>query len=138
MLRTDHSRPIGRSAGLLPDDVRRILVVAQAEKAGLPEPSIRGPLGEPDLRDELGLRPVRPTGDRPRVGERRLADFERAQLSAELPESLGAVARPDLPRIPKPISLVVADEQGAEVGAAAGGVGVAADHELLPEHAFEL
>ena len=50
----------------------------------------------------------------------------------------GAVAGPDLPRIPEPVSLVVADEQGAEVCSAAGGLGVAADHELLPEHALEL
>ena len=54
-----------------------VLVVAQPEEARLPQAAVVGPLGEPDLGDELGPGPVRPPGDRPRVDERgfgRLAD----------------------------------------------------------------
>src|SRR5262249_22215682 len=108
------------------------------EEAWLPEPSLRSPLGEPDLRHELRTRPMSPTGDRLRVGERRLSDLERAQPDAQLSEPLGGVARPDLPGIPQPISVVVANEQGADVGRAAGRLVVPADHELLPEDALEL
>ncbi|HEY6607243.1 MAG TPA: hypothetical protein VIZ44_12895 [Gaiellaceae bacterium] len=110
----------------LPDDIRRTLVVPQTEETWLPQPALTRPLGEPDLGHELWPRPVGAPRDRPRVRERRLGRLQLAQPSTELPERLRAVAGGDLPRVPEPVRLVVADEQGAEVGPAAGGVGVAA------------
>src|SRR5580698_9818733 len=48
--------------GKLPDDVGRVLVVAQTEKTWLPQPSVIGPFGESNLGYELGPRPVRSLG----------------------------------------------------------------------------
>src|SRR5262245_40433139 len=98
-----------------------MLVVAQAEEAGLSEPSVRCPFGESDLRHKVGARPMSPARHGPRVGERRLRDLQLAQPNSEFGEPLGAVARPDLSCITEQISLVVADEQRTEVGSAAGG-----------------
>ena len=48
------------------------------------------------------------------------------------------VAGPDLPGVAESAFLVVTDEKGAEIGPAAGGIGVAADDELLLPDAFQL
>src|SRR5262245_24701431 len=127
-----------RSAGSLPDHVRRTLVVAQTEEARLSEPSLSRPLGEADLRHDLRSCPMSAAGNRTHIGERRIADLELAQPDAQFGEPLGAVAGPDLPRISEPVRLVVPARQGAEVGSAAGRLVVPADHELLPEDALEL
>ena len=55
---TSHTRPSPNLAmsllGSLPDDLGGGFVVAQPEKARLAQPIIAGPLGEADLRDQLG------------------------------------------------------------------------------------
>ena len=56
------------------------------------------------------------------------------------PRSRSVAARvpgPDLTGVSEPAVLVIPDEQRAEVGPAAGGIGVTADHELLLPHALD-
>src|SRR6202043_837542 len=114
------------------------LVVAQPEEAWLPQATVVRPLGESDLGDELGPGPVRAPGDRPCIVEPRFGRLQRAQPGAEPAERRRVVPRPDLPGVSEPSVLVIAHEQRAEVGPAAGGIGVTADHELLLPDAFEL
>src|SRR5205085_10074896 len=55
------------SPGPFPDDLGGGLVVAQPEKARLPQPAVTRPLGEPDLDDQLGASPVRAPRDWARI-----------------------------------------------------------------------
>jgi hypothetical protein len=59
------------SSGPLPDDLGGGLVVAQPEKARLPQPTVTRPLGEADLGDQLGAGPVRAARDRSRIESQR-------------------------------------------------------------------
>src|SRR5262249_35887294 len=62
--------------------VNRPLILAQALKARMPQPSIAGPLGEGDLRDKSWFKPHRalPLLER-HLHERRLCAFERLELA---------------------------------------------------------
>src|SRR5262249_45293871 len=125
-------------SGSLPHHVPRLFVVAEAEKPRLPQSSLARPLGETDLRDQLGSHPVRSARDGPRVDERRLESVQRAKPGAEWAQRFGAVAGSDLARITEPTLLVVADEERPEVRAAAGRIRVAADDQLLLPRALQL
>src|SRR5205823_3201003 len=72
------------------------------------------------------------------IDERRLGCLQLAQPGAEVAKRRRLVAGADLPGVPQPAVLVVADKQGTEVRPAAGGIGVTADDELLLPGALQL
>src|SRR6516165_6949024 len=118
----------------LSDHLSRAFVVAQPEKARLPQSSVARPFGKPDLSDETGPRPVRAAGNGSRVGECRLGRFELPQPVTEVPEHRLGVPGADLAGVAKGALLVVPDEQGAELLPATLGIGVSpADKLLLPD-----
>src|SRR5215211_6847378 len=102
------------------------------------EAAVARPLGEGDLRDQLGLDPVGVARDRMDVGERAVLALELAQPSAEAVERRAVEAGADLARVAQRAVLVVPDQQRAEVGAGALRRREAADHELLLGVALQL
>jgi hypothetical protein len=98
------------SLGLFPDDLSRALVVAEPEKARLPQPGVARPFGKSDLSDELGPRPVRSAGDRSRVYKGRLGRLQLPQPDTEVVECRLGVAGADLPGVAEGALLVVTDE----------------------------
>jgi len=104
------------SPGALADNLGGGLVVAHPKEARLPEPTLTRPLGEADLGNQLGASPVRAARDRSRIGERRLRRLQLPQPHPKLAERRCGVTGTDLPGVFELASLVVADEEGAEVG----------------------
>jgi hypothetical protein len=125
---------------LLADDLRRLLVRAQALERRVPQSTVVAPLGERDLGDELGLDPVRALGLEAAWGihERGLILLERQQKLVELREGLIVETGADLSGIAQLAVLIDAEQQGAESLARALRIGEAADHHLLPARAFRL
>src|SRR5216683_1761103 len=72
------------------------------------------------------------------IVELRGLDLPLDQVGVQLPQRRLVEPGPDLSGIPKPITLVVADEQRAETGPAALRVGPARDDELLAGRALQL
>src|SRR4029079_1169339 len=89
------------------------LVVAQPKKARLPQPIITRPLGEADLSDQVGARPVRAARERTRVDERRVRRLQLSQLRAKLAQRRRGVPGADLSGLFELAVLVVADEHRA-------------------------
>src|SRR3954451_883138 len=136
--RTSTSGMGSRYRGLFAHDLARRLVEAQAQEGGVAQPAVRGPFHERDLRHELGLDP----GRNPRNA---LLGLERGRLAHQRREPLGELlqgrareARPDLAGVAETIAVVVADEQGAEIGARPPRRSEAADDQLLRARALEL
>src|SRR6185503_18682657 len=101
--------------------------------------SVARPFAERDLRDEPRLDPVDPSALGQRGRERACGLLERGELRFELLERLVREAGPDAPAIAQlPSGFVDAEEQRAESCARAGGVGEAADDELLAAEALRL
>src|SRR5262249_10795336 len=121
----------------LAHDIRRCLVVAQAEILGVSKLAVRGPLTEPDLGDEMRPHPVR-TGLADAIAERGGVLFEPVELLAQRHERLRVEAGTDLARVAQIATFVVAHEQRAEPDATALRLGEAADDELLLGFALEL
>src|SRR5690242_2100791 len=122
----------------LSNHVGRAFVVAQPEEARLTQPTVARPFGEPDLCDDLGLRPVCSGRHRASINERRLGRLQCAQPLAQVAQRRDGVAGAHLPGVPEPIVLVVADEQRPEFDPASAGIGVPADHQLLLPRALQL
>ena len=118
----------------------RGLVVAQAEEARVAQTAVAGPLGEPDLGDELRLDPGHAAlADRCRVRERRrpVRASSRSSL-AEVAQRVVVEPGPDLARVPQAAVVVVAEQQRPELDPRAARRREAADHELLALLALEL
>src|SRR5579875_455069 len=132
-------RPIS-AASLLPDHLGGGLVLPQAEVAGVAQASGARPFGEGELGDERRLDPGDVAlADRVGLAERRALTSQRAQPPAELTERVAVEAGADLARVAQvAMTVVVAEEQRAELGPAAARGGDAADHELLAGLALEL
>src|SRR5258707_461064 len=99
----------------------------------MPEVAVRGPFGKDDLADELGLDPVRGTTEwsaRWRRKRRRLLT-EPIQSVPQLERKLLGEARADLAAEDQTTSIVVPNEQRANAGARAFGVGEPPDDEFL-------
>src|SRR5690606_3427051 len=111
------------------------LVLAQPPKGRVAQPSVAGPLGERDLCDERRLDPVHAAacaagGLR---GHRRSAPLERLEPRGERAERPLVEAGADASGVPERLAGTLAhtDEQRAEAGPGARGVGITDDHELL-------
>src|SRR6185295_10282851 len=116
---------------LLTPHLTRPLVVAQSEVDGMTQPGVRRPLGELDLRDQLGTDPVRAlVGLRPLL-ERALLRLERLQELHHLCQLLLVEAGAGVAGIDQVGAFVDAEQQRAEVRARAARLGPAADDELL-------
>src|SRR6202162_2850186 len=98
------------SVGLFPDDLSRALVVAEPQKARLPQPGVARPFGKSDLSDERGPRPVRAAGDRSRVDKPRPCRLQLPQPDTEVVECRVGVAGAHLPGVAEGALLVVTDE----------------------------
>jgi hypothetical protein len=100
--------------------------------------AVARPLAEADLGDEPGLHPRR-VRLADHVGERRALAAQRREALREVAQGRSREAGPDLARVAQvAVLLVVAEQQGPEIGAAAPRRGVAADHQLLLGRALEL
>src|SRR5581483_12119214 len=118
-------------------DVGGALVVAQAEVHRMPQLAVRGPLGEYDMRDELGLDPMRTLV---RLGPRRERAFgrlERLQQFRDARELLLVEAGAGVSGVDERSRLAIrrsrlvhAQQQRAEVAARVARLGPAADDEL--------
>jgi hypothetical protein len=146
-IRATSWRPIRRIDAACPGsrqlahDVARILVRTQALERRVAHAAVVGPLGKRDLGDQLRLDPVPVrTGPRARrLGlERRTCAHDRREQLAQLAQQRLRVAGADLAAVDELACVVVADEQGADVGARALGIRVAADHHLLTQDALGL
>ena len=98
LIRSRAGRPGSSSRSSLPHHLARGLVVAQAEEARMAQPAVAGPLGEADLRDQLGLDPGarRARGSRSRrrtAGRRARSGRSRAARSRSVAR-VEAGARP--------------------------------------------
>ena len=119
-------------------DVRRLLVVPQAQIHGMPEVAVSRPLGKPDLRHEHRPHPVRPLVRLRPFAERTCLRLERFQLCHDAGE-LGLVeAGADVADIHERTIVVDAQRQRAEMGACVPRLGPAADDELLLVDDFQL
>src|SRR6185312_6839317 len=117
----------------------RELVLAQTFEARMPQPSIARPLGEGDLRHELGLEPHRILAlDRRDLLERRSRPFERLELAAETIEIGGVEPGADLAGINELAALEGPEQQRREWFALDLRAAEAADDELLAFEAFDL
>ena len=124
-------------------DVARRLVVAQAEERGVTDAAALGPLGEADLRDELGVDEVCLAlggATLERVGERGRIAGERRERDLELAEHRLGEAGTHPARVAQRTGVVVVtEEQRAE----RGGAGAlarepATDDELLIHQVLDL
>src|SRR5688500_14575182 len=94
--------------------------------------AVAGPLGEADLRHELGPHPVRSRRGRLARLERRLVLLQLAHALAKLPERVLVEASADLAGVAEPSPLVVvAHQERTEFGPRPLRRGVPADHQLL-------
>src|SRR5262249_6097129 len=100
--------------------------------------AVGGPLGELDLRDELGPDPVwmfvRLWGDR----ERRPRRLERFQQLPDASQLLAVEARAGMARVYQVAAVVHAEQQRTKICAGLTRLGPSADHELLLVDEFEL
>src|SRR5207253_10095651 len=112
-----------------PRALGRILICAQTEERGLPELSVRGPLGVRDLADELWTHPRRIRDARRRI-ERRSFGAEPFELRGELGERRCGEARSDLPHVSKRRPVIEPDEKRAKMQAPAFRPRESGDHEL--------
>ncbi|MNS95994.1 hypothetical protein D3C72_1302750 [compost metagenome] len=104
----------------------------------MPHAALPGPGAEGHLRYQLWLDPVAANAAR-QVVERRGVRHQRVELLAQRAEHRGVEAGADVAGVAQlALRVVHAQQQGAEPAAAALRVGKAADHELLPQRAFEL
>src|SRR5579875_1129150 len=136
-LPTSTSRVSAMAGGPLPGDLRGWLVRPQALEAGVAELAVLGPLGEGDLGHQLGADPVdapHPLG----VLEGRAALLQGVEAPAQVGEDGAGEPGADLARVAQASPFVVADEEGAQAGAAAAGLGEPADHQLLAGRALHL
>src|SRR5262249_25509435 len=119
--------------------VNRPLILAQALKARMPQPSIAGPLGEGDLRDKSWFKPHRalPLLER-HLHERRLCAFERLELARKRIEICIVEAGADLTGIDQLAVFEAAEQQRREGLASHLGAAEAADDEFLEALAFDL
>src|SRR6516165_5007759 len=122
----------------LATNLGRGLVGAQPLEARMAQPAVTRPLGERDRGHQVGAGPVGVLlADR--ISERRRGQLAGEQLPVELQQQLVREPGADLAGVPEPmVVVVVADEDRAETNAGSGGVGPAADHELLTGRALEL
>ena len=101
--------------------------------------AVRRPLGEGDLRHELGLDPVRIAGDGARdVDERARLAPQLSKLRAEVVERGAVEAGADAAAIVQLAVLELAEQQRGERAALLVGDAVAADDELVAAEAFDL
>src|SRR5262249_60747275 len=100
--------------------------------------AVARPLAEADLGDELRLDPRRAARGRVAGAEGRVLACELGHLRAKRLQLALVEAGADLARVAQGLVLVVADEQRAELLAAALRRGEAADDELLLGRAFPL
>src|SRR6202020_3221707 len=117
----------------LPDHLGRALVPAESLEPGVAQPPVCGPFAEADLGDELGLGPVHPAlAGQVSALERAAVLLYRAQLGVQQVQGLLVEPGPHLARVDQvPVTVVVAEQQGAEAGAGALRVGDPADDQLL-------
>lgn len=114
------------------DNVLLVLVASQAQKDGLTQLVVASPLGKFDLSDQDWFNPMAPLHDRRRDAKAPAARFPLRQIdewTGRKPDLLQAVVQcgqgffgessPDSPGEEEPIGSVVADEQSAEIIAAA-------------------
>src|SRR5439155_25459912 len=106
-----------RSRRAFPDHGAGVLVPPKAEESRMTQLAVLGPLGVADLGHEDRLRPMRALSGERASNERRSIAFERSELAAEEGQRLGVEPGPDLPRVHEVAVLVVAEEQGPEIGA---------------------
>jgi hypothetical protein len=135
--RRDPPAPKTRSAAerrwrsALSDDLGRPLVVAQAKVRRLPDAAAGGPFGKPNFGDVTGRDKVRgawDAGTAKRIGFL----FDRCQQTHETIELIVAEAGADIPGVSERMTVVVADEQAAEmVRSAPRARRPSADDELL-------
>src|SRR5258707_4714513 len=118
-------------------DLARRLVVAEHLVARLAELLVPGPLGDPNLGHQLGLRPVGVAGRAAEV-ERRGRALEPLELVAEQVQRPLVEPGTDLARVAQLAPLVEADEDRAESLPRATRLGPAADHQLLTVGTLEL
>src|SRR5262245_4354029 len=124
---------------MLPDDIARRLVEANAEEARMAQLAVHRPLDEADLHDDLRPHPVRAQPrEALRARERRRGNLERVEPRTEIEQKLGVESCADLSGKAEVAALEVPDEQRAEPDALALRIGEAADDELLRLLAFHL
>src|SRR4051795_11319230 len=134
---TSRRRPTDRSPSFA-DDIPRGLVLAQPMEARVAQHAVAGPLGEPDLCDQLRAYPMHVSLAHRVALERRTVHFTVGELRTECPQHRVAEPGADLARVDEDAAVVVAEQQRTEPGAAALRLGPAADDELLVPDALEL
>src|SRR3954451_17386853 len=92
---------------------------------------VTGPFGEADLRHQGGTGPVDAIARQTARLERGRWNFERRELLRQAAQHLRAEAGADFAGVAEHAAMVVADEQRAQAGTSAFGLGIAADDELL-------
>src|SRR5580693_2794463 len=112
------------------DAVDRFLVVAEAEEDRLTQLAVGGPFLKRDLRDQPRRKPGRAFLAR-WIYERRARDYQRLEGLRQRGEGLFSKSRTDPSDEVEILAVVRAEQQSAEMLAAAFGCGEAADDELL-------
>src|SRR5262245_3559999 len=115
-----------------------MFVVAQPLETRMPQPSITGPLGEVDLRDQSWLEPHRTLKLFAwHFHEGRLCAFERLELARKRIEVGGVKAGADLAGIDQLAVFEAAEQKGRE-GLAPHLAAIAADDEFLAALGLDL
>src|SRR5205807_6806908 len=127
-----------RSPWLLPDDVARPLVLAQAQKAGMAQSAVTRPLAETDLRDQAGLDPRDVARGRSVARNRGIRPAQGRQPPCQLVERRAVEAGADAARVAEVAAVVVPEQQRAELLARPLRGGVPDDDQLLLIAALEL
>jgi hypothetical protein len=123
--------------GLLSHDVLRWLVRTHADEAWVPQNAVIRHFGEGDLRDELGLDPVRALAVGAGHFQQGLLRLERPHQIHQLFDELGVEPGPDLAGVAQATAFADAKQERTEPAPLVA-VGPADDHEFLPLNAFDL
>ena len=136
---TDRPCKLARAGDTFTHDGCRLDVGSQTTKHRMTNVAVAGPVGERHLGHQRGLHPVRAAVDPARIGERADGGGDRGEPALERQQRVCIKAGADPAGVLQHALFVVhAQQQGADAGACALRIGIAADHELLPAAALEL
>ena len=113
--------------------------MTHAEKSGMAELAVPGPLNEAYLYHDLRLDPVRAYARQADgFGEWRRLYFDLIELGAELEEQFRIKAGTDLSGEDKIVAVIIANQQSAQADAFSLRIGEATNYKLLGQFAFHL
>jgi len=112
------------------------LLVAQSQKARVPQFAFGRPFGETNLGYQLGLHPMHSRAGHPVSGEWTHTGLEPREPFSQTAQGNVVVSGSDLAGIPELSALVVADQQGPKTDALALGIGISCNNKFLFVDAF--